>query len=86
MLSCNTASKLESFVKRLTCNLTFHKDDVDHLVDDEGGHAPRHKAEIEMHGYEELPSMKLSGECNWKQGFCGSKQYSGLLLPPLAIA
>ena len=59
----------------LTCNLTFHKDNVDHLVNDKGGHTPRHKAEIEMHDRKELASTRLYQEVSVMKNkrLCDSK-------------
>jgi hypothetical protein len=34
--------------------VTFRKDNVDGLVDHKSGHAPGHKAEVEMHGCDDF--------------------------------
>jgi hypothetical protein len=68
------ASTMYAPTKRLTCKLTFHKDDIDRLVDDKGDDAPRKKAEIEMHGCEDFRRRRcVEQEWNREQGFCGSK-------------
>lgn len=40
-------------LRELTCKLTFLEEHIDRLVDNEGDHAPRHKAEVDMHGCED---------------------------------